>query len=595
MYTIEDNHDQRPMRQIFPAVSNRPVVYCNNSSSNNSIEYNDDYNTMYQKKLESYYHHVNKRSKPAHSTNEKDWMVDWGFEFHSNNHNYHDISSDRTTIDTTTKSVRNDKDHGLNAMIMGNYFPSTIDEVTDAVVATIAAVLQPSPSTQQQQQQSSSITKTTIRQFDPNILHNTVYSDNIIMSQRPVRHPQRDMGRIGIELDWSIPAITPSSTTSNVGIDECFDSRFNVQDHSTIRYASLILAGKLSTHCVSNHPVTVSKRKKSLSSQSQQEQQSTCRPIAIYYNTVQQALVASRQLLQLKRLERFRQSQQQQPPTHQPSIYDAIHIRSLCQDIDIPDALMNATNTEQHQKMYTTKLGRRLSSGQMEPITSDTGMILIVQPTNYNDEFRPPGPAINVLESIQRLVSIAAIEQLPVIMISPRFLKGPSFSSLSSSSSLLSGHWDQSGYYQQASFYAGLEPPPGPTPWILRDFTPPIFSYVANALSCKIPLNNHRRMNYDNNTYYRNMVVNNDNRGAYYYSHLALWQSVLHQGHGWNVFAAIRRVPERTLDDRSTGSKQSSKFLTYHKIGTSNNAAGRPTRQLLRRIWNEYIDTKTPI
>ena len=578
MYAIEDNHDKRPFRRFSRTVTNYTLIENNDNSDN------DDDNTMYHKKLENYYYENNHPKQPQEplTKNKNDWQTNWGFEFHS----IHDENIIHPRTIDTTKSTMNVDELLSNCDTICNYFPSTMDEVTDAVVATIAAVLQPQPSLPLSTKQSTvanSVSSTS--HSDPNVLQNMVYSDNIMMSRRPVRHPKHDMGRIGIELDWSVPVTTTSATTTG----ENYEHRSSLEDHSTVRYASLLLAGKLSTRCFSKHSIVISKRKNSKippTPSPQQQETQALRPIVIYYNTVQQALVASRQLLQLKRLEIFRQQQENLPTTS--SIYDTIYIRSLCQDIDIPDALIN--DTSDRHNISAAKLSRRLATGQMNPITAGTGMILIVQPTNYNDEFRPPGPSINVLESIQRLVSIAAIEQLPVIMISPRFLKGPQFSSSSASSASLSGHWDQSGYYQQSSLYAGLEPPPGPTPWILRDFTPPVFCYVANALSCKIPRDNSQHTSSDRKTYYRNMIVKDDVDGySYYYSHLSLWQSVLHQGYGWNLFAAIRHVPD-TEDGRRP---QSSSKLNYEWIGTSKNAAGRPTRQFMRRVWNEYIDATT--
>ena len=533
MYVIEDNHDQRPSRR-FPRTTTNPSFI------------NDDVgDTMYRKKLENYYYENNSPKQPS-TSNKHDWKKDWGFEFHPNDDK---MVLHNRTIGTTKQSVNFDVANDIR-----NYFPSTVDEVTDAVVATIATILQqhqPQQKSTKHQPSSKTTPSAAASNLDPNLLRNTVYSDNIMMSRRPVRHPQHDMGRIGIELDWSVPATTATDTR------ESLEQRPDPQDYSTVRYASLLLAGKLST----------------MLQEQQEGVAQNFRPIAIYYNTVQQALVASRQLLQLKRLELFQQEQQQQKPSSS-SIYNAIHIRSLCQGDDIPEALIE---TSVRHNMTSTKLGRRLATGQIDSMC--TSMILIVQPTNYNDEFRPPGPSINVIESIQRLVSIAAIEQIPVIMISPRFLKAQQ-QSLSTSS----GYWDQSGYYQQSSLYAGIEPPPGPTPWILRDFTPPAFCYVANALSCKIP--NDKCMKNDDVAFYRNMVVNDVNQYSYY-SHLSLWQSVLHQGHGWNLFAAVRQAPGALEDFNPQSSK-----LNYRWIGTSKNSAGRPTRQFMRRIWREYITAR---
>ncbi len=526
MYVIEDNHDQRPSRRLSRAITDQP--------------HNDD-----------------NMPRPKQTANKSDWREDWGVELRP----IDGTAPDRTTETTGTKQTMT-----FDRMKDIDYFPSTIEEVTDAAVAAVIMALQPPPP----QRRSTTKTTTTSGHSDPNLIQNMVYSDNIMMSRRPVRHPQHDRGRIGIEFDWSVP----TGRTTSGGTADYPDHR---PDYSTIRYASLLLAGKLSAHVFdSNHSVMSNGHPdmNKNNSTKQQQQQPTLRPIAIYCNTVQEALLASRQLRQLKRLEFFRRTQQQtQPPTEDnlsllSSIFDAIHIRYLGEGVDIPDALVS---TSGRRRTPSSNLSRQSVTGEMN--SSPNSMILIVQPTNYLDEFSPPGPLINVIDSIQRLISIAAIEQIPVIMISPRFLKG----------SISSGHYcDQSGYYQESSLYAGLEPPPGPTPWILRDFTPPVFCYVAHALSCKIS-NPSRSANDDNNIYYRNMFAADENRYSYY-SHLSLWQSVLHKGHGWNLFAAIRHVPT-TLKYHGPQSPQ----YSYQWIGTSKNSAGRPTRQLMRRIWSEYM------
>ena len=535
MYVIEDNHDQRPSRRLSRAVTDQP---------------RNDENMLRRKKTAS----------------KSDWREDWGVELRPI-----DVP-DRTTETTGTKQTNT-----LDRMEDIDFFPSSIEEVTDAAVSAVIMALQPPPP----QRRSTTKPTTTSGHSDPNLIQNMVYSDNIMMSRRPVRHPHHDRGRIGIEFDWSVS----TDRTTSGGTADYPDHR---PDYSTIRYASLLLAGKLSAHKFdSNHSKMTNGHPdmNKNNSAKQQQQQATLRPIAIYCNTVQEALLASRQLRQLKRLEFFRRSlQQTQSPTEEnlsllSSIFDSIYIRFLGEGADIPDALVS---TSGRCRTPSSTLSRQSVTGEMN--SAPNSMILIVQPTNYLDEFSPPGPLINVIDSIQRLISIAAIEEIPVIMISPRFLKA----------SISSGNYcDQSGYYQESSLYAGLEPPPGPTPWILRDFTPPVFCYVANALSCKIsnPIRstNNDTDNNNKNIYYRNMLAADENRYSYY-SHLSLWQSVLHKGHGWNLFAAIRHVPT-TLNDHGPQSPQ----YSYRWIGTSKNSAGRPTRQLMRRIWSEYMKAKTSL
>jgi hypothetical protein len=384
-----------------------------------------------------------------------------------------------------------------------DFFPSNIHQVADTVATTIEAILRSNQTFE-----------------DPNLIQNIVHGDTV-MGRRSVRQSSHDIGRIGIELDWSV----------NDGDDINVSKR---SDFTSIRLASLILAGKLSRY------------------QPYESQDNTCddhrkqRPIAIYFNTVQQALEASRQLAQLKRLDVLHSDAK--IGFNVTSVYDCIHIRCLCQRDSIPTDLIfskEVISDMNSEKSSRSRRWRELVAGAVNPAV---GLILVVQPTDYNDEFRPPGPSVGVVESLQRLVAAAAIEHLPVVLISPRFLKAQS--------SIASG-WDQSGYHQQSSLYAGLEPPKGPTPWILRDFTPPAFCYVANAL----PL-------------YDSEVIANRKSAPCRCSHLCLWQSVLHKGHAWHVFAAFREASSATYG--------------YSCIATTSSSAGRPTRQLMRQLWNEY-------
>jgi hypothetical protein len=492
---IEDNNDKRPKR-------------CKPDLTTESIHPSKD--VLYLKKVESnFYNQYNNAVKI------KDWKDEWGVEYHHRHHNHHTVNdwspttTERSKIDTTTSLIDQD---------ITKYFPSTVDEVTDVIVSSINAVLLHDADTMNR---------------DPNHMYNTVHGDNVL-GRRPVRHAKYDTGRIGIELDWSSFADWRSNNEQNIS---------DKQNYAAIRYASLVLARKLSQS-----------RSYSLHEKSGQHMP---RPIAVYFNTVPQALAASQQLSRLSRLESVRQQgTAAYENTHQ--VEDAIHIRCLCQGDTIPNELINHPKRQSHGDKSTSALCRSLSSGKVDPTT---GLIIIVQPTNYNDEFDPHGPSIGVVESIQRLLASAAVEQLPVIMVSPRFMNAHQQAMTS-----LSG-WDQSGNYQQSSLYAGIEPPKGPTPWILRDFTPPIFSYIANALSIDATS--------------QQLYKENGPDVYSYCSHLSLWQSVLHKGHTWNLFAAVRHVP--TTTDQNIAPS-----MSYRCIATSKNSAGRPTRQIMRRIWNEY-------
>lgn len=385
------------------------------------------------------------------------------------------------------------------------HFPETVHAMTHAAAETVAAVIYDQA------------------RLDPNVVVNAVLGGTYLHGRRPVRRVF-DAGRIGIEIDF------------------CLQN--NSDATAATRYASLVLAGKLSQDQTWNR-------------YEEEKDRSKLRPVAVYFNTLRQALAASQQLLIMKRLERetaaarIPNGKQAKAITKDiPTIYDAILIRCLCQGDKIPNEMLLSGNKRQQRKKNEKLLKMsKTRSLQMGLIDATAGLVMIVQPTDYNDEYQPPGPSVCAVEALQRLATAAAIELLPVIVVSPRFLKQQEYAG-----------WDQSGY-QQSSVYAGLEPPKGPTPWIMRDFTPPVFCWVSNAL----PLLSKRNGDDDD-------MYDRDNN----YSHMALLQSVLHRGHAWHLFAATTKDNTKRQGDR------------YKYIASTKSAAGRPTRQLMRLLFQEY-------
>ncbi len=196
-----------------------------------------------------------------------------------------------------------------------------------------------------------------------------------------------------------------------------------------------------------------------------------------------------------------------------------------------------------------------------------TGQIRSVQPTDYNAGYRPPGPSVGTVEALQKLCASAAIEHVPTVVLSPRFLANEIPYS--------GGSWDQSGF-QQSAIYGGIEPPRGPTPWVMRDFSPPVFSWVG----CALPLGRTSK--------FRDAMGDPS-----YDSGVSLLQSVMHQGHSWHLFAIKEQlVSDKQEEQRSTPSstaaKSSNKTKKYQYLASTKSASGRPTRDVLRRIFSEF-------
>lgn len=358
-------------------------------------------------------------------------------------------------------------------------FPDTLTSLTDAAWEAVAGTLYRK------------------QRLDPNVASNAMSSS--IYGYRPIRG-ERDVGRIGLEIDGA-EFLFPKESSG-----------------SAIRRVALQLGAKLSQG----------------SWEGFEEVGQGSRPVALYFNTIKQSLIASRELLVLKRsaLEE----------TGSSSRYDNITILCLHQDDEIPE----------HMRRSKRSYGG-LGKGAVDPTK---GIILVVQPTDYNNEFRPPGPAIGAIGALQQLVARAAVQGLPAVIISPRFL----------ADGYHNRGWDQSGY-QRSAIYGGEEPPKGPTPWVLRDFTPPVFAWIG----CALPLSPLRRSVHSSHG-----VHNADDQGyTPRHSRVALTQSVMQEEHAWHMFAV------KELDAKGKSNE-------YQYLASTKTSSGRPPKDIIRHIFNEW-------
>jgi hypothetical protein len=323
-----------------------------------------------------------------------------------------------------------------------------------------------------------------------------------IYGYRPIRG-ERDTGRIGLEIDGA-KFLFPKESSG-----------------SAIRRVALLLGAKLSQEPWEGFEVVGP----------------VSRPVALYFNTIKQSLIASQELLVLKRraLEESGLS----------SRFDNITILCLHQDDEIP----------KHMRRSKRPYGG-LGKGAVDPTK---GVIVMVQPTDYNNEFRPPGPAIGAIGALQQLVARAAVQGLPVVIMSPRFL----------ADSYHDRGWDQSGY-QRSATYGGGEPPKGPTPWVLRDFTPPVFAWIG----CALPLSPLRR-----SAHLSRGVQSADDQGyTTRNSRVALTQSVMEEGHAWHMFVV------KECDAKG----KASEHHAYQYLASTKTSSGRPPKDIIRHIFNEW-------
>lgn len=316
------------------------------------------------------------------------------------------------------------------------------------------------------------------QRMDPNEVNNVRAKS--VYGRRPVRR-EYDRGRIGVEVDGASSLFLPRKIT----------------DTSANRQVSFLLAARLAQGPWEDFET---------------EKKPFSRPVAVYFNTIKQSLVASQELGMLKRM-------------YPPSKFESVSVRTLGQDLDIPEHMQRKG-----------KKPRGLSQGEVNP---EQGIIMIVQPSDFNEEFRPPGPAVDSVSHFQQLVARAATQNLPVVVVSPRFL---------TYQSSFANNWEQSGY-QQSSVFGGDEPARGPTPWILRDFFPPAFVWADAAVT-----------------------LSRTTEAEQPFSRVSVMQSVLNEEHAWHIFGARQ--------DRHT--------VNYQYLASTSTSAGRPTMAIMKYVFHEW-------
>ncbi|MGK3755276.1 MAG: hypothetical protein ACI8RD_007585 [Bacillariaceae sp.] len=304
------------------------------------------------------------------------------------------------------------------------------------------------------------------QRLDPAIAHNA--RSNSLYTHRPTRSSS-DAGRIGIEIDgaeflFTSSASSSSSSNKNKNIPTTNTkkntnkrTRTRIGPNSSQRRISLILAAKLSSNF--SWRKYENNDKKLISS--------SYRPVVLSFNTIKEALLARREMQFLQnnycRTKREREA------------YNHIIIQTLSDGI--PKIL-------QRQRKYSNA-----NNDDNFAVNATKGLLVVVQPTDFNQEFNPPVPSLNTINDLQTTIARAFIQQIPVIVLSPRFLSYGENENKSKKSRRSTNYDDdddddeyipidnihnqiyhnQNGFFQQASFYGGTEPPRGPAPFILRD------------------------------------------------------------------------------------------------------------------------------
>ena len=269
-------------------------------------------------------------------------------------------------------------------------------------------------------------------------------------------------------------------------------------------------------------------------------------PILVYFNTIQQTLMASRELSLLK-LE------------DQTMDYDKIRV--LCLEEGLPEDIRKQCK-------------ERMRTNRKTPLTSGAdpskGMVVLVQPSDVNTEYRPPANAYGKVMSVQTLLAQASIASFPVVVVSPRLTEQHAV--YQKETGRTSGRWN----YQETATYGGSEPPtpPGSTPWLSADWAAPVFVWIASALDIA-------KRNGAASLLHR-MELEDKDPGTFssfsYCSSVGLMQSVVEEARPWHMFAAVENYHS---DKSETETK-------YHYMGSTQSSSGRPSSKVMEQVYREW-------
>eukprot|EP00816_Leptocylindrus_hargravesii_P012700 CAMPEP_0196824206 /NCGR_PEP_ID=MMETSP1362-20130617/90880_1 /TAXON_ID=163516 /ORGANISM="Leptocylindrus danicus, Strain CCMP1856" /LENGTH=420 /DNA_ID=CAMNT_0042204385 /DNA_START=186 /DNA_END=1448 /DNA_ORIENTATION=- len=229
------------------------------------------------------------------------------------------------------------------------------------------------------------------------------------------------------------------------------------------------------------------------------------RPVAVYFSNVRLTLLASLELQDLKKKNNC------------PSTFDDISVS--CIGADLPESLSaNREGIISHKQRRS-----RLSKGVVDP---SNGVVIVVGPSNHH------------LDHLQQLAANSAVKELPLVLISPR---------------LGNSHETPGG--EMASSYGGSEPPKHP--WLLKDFMPPIFVWVADATSSR----------------------------SQSFPRIALSRSIMDRGNAWHLFHSKARDSISSYDDQMAECAHSE----FHYFASIPSAIGRPSKDMIVSLWKDWM------
>ena len=445
--------------------------------------------------------------------------------------------------------------------------------------------------------------------LDPNLFSNSM--SRSVNTYRPIRHPARDIGRIGIEIDSARYMTTLGRNYCNGStriVSENIIKNAQLEGRALRRFA-LLLAAKLSQPCWEVEAALFKEESFRNSATSKNIRLSSGRLVAVYFNTMQLTVLASQELQDLKQEERLtkgRPTRNSNGTTESSSLsptFDTILLCCLGQD-GIPEQMIQ--NKTQSDDTITRRRSSQERRKQLEhgSIDSRNGIVVIVQPTEQGKT--PSTFHDSSLEALQRLCVLSTIHGLPVVVISPRL----SYESGTGVSATFGGM--DSSRYEISSLYGGLEPP-RPGPWLLRDFTPPVYAWVGAAkiitpwlLQNAVATTSSSQQQESNcNDPYRfgDIVASKDNTNSNkkgdktsHFTRIALSYSVMEEGHPWHMFvASTKQYPSTTKKsaNKNYGSpinkanERDDSSYTY--LASTRPYSGRPDGDIIETVFKQKM------
>ena len=403
---------------------------------------------------------------------------EWGIRYyydHDHNHNHNNNAPSRSKSRTRSRT----RSHTSRPPV-----PSiNADEVVQETFQVIAGTLYNHPTLK----------------LDPAIVVNARSHNNGLFHYRPLRDgggstssSNPGSGRIGIEIDGAeflFPSQqsqhqkqgTPTGTMSSM-------TTTTMHPKSALRRFAFLLAAKLA----SNQSWTEYENNNN-NNNNDNAPSTAFRPVVLMFNSMKETLSASREL------QRFKQQQQQECNTEVDDLtaLDYIILQTLSDGIPTKEIVQK----QQRQQILHTKPRRkyRTQTNQFDHPDPTKGLLILVQPSDFNHEYDPAIPSVTrTIQTVQSVIALALLQQLPVVLLSPRLVTyGASSGDDDTDNDARVSHphpysnhnqicHNQDGFYQQASYWGGVEPPNGPAPFLLRDLYVKVASVYGFFLCVRI-------------------------------------------------------------------------------------------------------------